>query len=143
MALSFTKLHSPKHEEDWNAKPAKDPLPKLKEKLTLGIDGALASLKQGKDKLKGWYSTKDGVNGVQCQLRLNNRPISAEGRDSWYHHDAAKFYSAAKSDVAAGHMDEVIRASGLSASVVSVGLLGLEMKRMVRQLPGKMFVRVR
>ena len=41
------------------------------------------------------------------------------------------------------HMDEVIRASGLSASVVSVGLLGLEMKRMVRQLPGKMFVRVR
>ena len=53
MALSFTKLHSPKHEEDWNAKPAKDPLPKLKEKLTLGIDGALASLKQGKDKLKG------------------------------------------------------------------------------------------
>ncbi len=41
------------------------------------------------------------------------------------------------------HMDEVIRASGLPASVVSVGLLGLEMKRMVRQLPGKLFVRVR
>lgn len=41
------------------------------------------------------------------------------------------------------HMDEVIRASGLPASAVSVGLLGLEMKRMVRQLPGKVFVRVR
>ena len=41
------------------------------------------------------------------------------------------------------HMDEVIRASGLPSSVVSVGLLGLEMKRMVRQLPGKLFVRVR
>ncbi len=41
------------------------------------------------------------------------------------------------------HMDEVIRASGLPASAVSVGLLSLEMKRMVRQLPGKLFVRVR
>ncbi|MBM3829240.1 MAG: DNA-protecting protein DprA [Verrucomicrobia bacterium] len=41
------------------------------------------------------------------------------------------------------HIDEVIRASGLPASAVSVGLLGLEMKRMVRQLPGKLFVRVR
>jgi DNA processing protein len=41
------------------------------------------------------------------------------------------------------HMDEVIRACGLPASAVSVGLLSLEMKRMVRQLPGKLFVRVR
>ena len=41
------------------------------------------------------------------------------------------------------HIDEVIRASGLPASTVSVALLGLEMKRLVRQLPGKMFVRVR
>ncbi|NBU09338.1 MAG: DNA-processing protein DprA [Proteobacteria bacterium] len=41
------------------------------------------------------------------------------------------------------HIDEVIRASGLPASAVSVGLLSLEMKRMVRQLPGKIFVRVR
>lgn len=41
------------------------------------------------------------------------------------------------------HIDEIIRASGLPASAVSVGLLGLEMKRMVRQLPGKVFVRVR
>jgi len=39
------------------------------------------------------------------------------------------------------HIDEVIRHSGLPASAVSVGLLGLEMKRVVRQLPGKMFVR--
>ena len=38
-------------------------------------------------------------------------------------------------------IDEVIRHSGLPASAVSVGLLGLEMKRLVRQLPGKMFVR--
>jgi len=41
------------------------------------------------------------------------------------------------------HIDEIIRASGLPASAVSVGLLGLEMKRMVRQLPGKLFIRTR
>ncbi len=38
-------------------------------------------------------------------------------------------------------MDEVIRKSGLPASAVSVGLLGLEMKRLIRQLPGKLFVK--
>lgn len=38
-------------------------------------------------------------------------------------------------------IDEVIRGSGLPASVVSVALLSLEMKKLVRQLPGKLFVR--
>ncbi|MGZ4971303.1 MAG: DNA-processing protein DprA [Limisphaerales bacterium] len=38
-------------------------------------------------------------------------------------------------------IDDVIRQSGLAASTVSVTLLGLEMKRIIRQLPGKMFVR--
>ena len=37
--------------------------------------------------------------------------------------------------------DEVIRRSGLPSSAVSVALLGLEMKRVVKQLPGKLFVR--
>jgi DNA processing protein len=37
--------------------------------------------------------------------------------------------------------DDVIRQSGLPSSVVSVALFGLEMKRVVKQLPGKMFVR--
>jgi DNA processing protein len=41
------------------------------------------------------------------------------------------------------HMDDVIRASGLPASAVSVTLLSLEMKRLVKQLPGKRFVRNR
>ncbi len=40
-------------------------------------------------------------------------------------------------------IDEVIRHSGLPASAVSVALLSLEMKRLVRQLPGKLFVRNR
>jgi DNA processing protein len=38
-------------------------------------------------------------------------------------------------------IDEVIRKSGLPASAVSVALLSLEMKRIIRQLPGKLFVR--
>jgi DNA processing protein len=39
-------------------------------------------------------------------------------------------------------IDEVIRQSGLPASAASVALLGLEMKRLVRQLPGKAYVRL-
>lgn len=38
-------------------------------------------------------------------------------------------------------IDEVIRHSGLPSSAVSVALLGLEMKRLIRQLPGKLFVK--
>jgi DNA processing protein len=38
-------------------------------------------------------------------------------------------------------IDDVIRKSGLPSSAVSVALLSLEMKRLVRQLPGKMFMR--
>ncbi len=38
-------------------------------------------------------------------------------------------------------IDEVIRKCGLPSSAVSVALFGLEMKRVVKQLPGKMFVR--
>jgi DNA processing protein len=39
------------------------------------------------------------------------------------------------------NIDEVIRRSGLPSSAVSVALLGLEMKRLIRQLPGKLFIR--
>jgi len=38
-------------------------------------------------------------------------------------------------------IDEVIRRSGLAASTASVALLGLEMKRLIKQLPGKLFVK--
>jgi DNA processing protein len=37
--------------------------------------------------------------------------------------------------------DDVIRKSGLPSSAVSVALFSLEMKRLVKQLPGKLFVR--
>ena len=38
-------------------------------------------------------------------------------------------------------MDDVIRQCGLPSSAVSVALLSLEMKRAVRQVPGKLFLR--
>jgi len=38
-------------------------------------------------------------------------------------------------------MDEVIRRSGLTASAAAVALLSLEMKHLIRQQPGKIFVR--
>jgi DNA processing protein len=38
-------------------------------------------------------------------------------------------------------IDDAIRKSGLPASAVSVALLSLEMKRLIRQLPGKLFVK--
>ncbi len=40
-------------------------------------------------------------------------------------------------------IDEVIQRSSLPSSAVSVALLGLEMKRLVKQLPGKRFVKNR
>ncbi|HNQ74108.1 MAG TPA: DNA-processing protein DprA [Verrucomicrobiota bacterium] len=40
-------------------------------------------------------------------------------------------------------IDEVIRRSGLPSATASVALLSLEMKRIVRQLPGRLFVRHR
>jgi DNA processing protein len=51
-----------------------------------------------------------------------------------------KVFDALKSDDELT-IDEVIRKSGLPSSAVSVGLLSLEMKRVVKQLPGKLFVR--
>src|SRR6266496_5040863 len=39
----------------------------------------------------------------------------------------------------ASNIDELIRASGLPSSSASVALLGLEMKRLIKQLPGKRF----
>ncbi|MBM3837624.1 MAG: DNA-protecting protein DprA [Verrucomicrobia bacterium] len=50
-----------------------------------------------------------------------------------------KVYGALDTETTA--IDDVIRQSGLPASAASVALLSLEMKRLVKQLPGKLFVR--
>jgi DNA processing protein len=38
-------------------------------------------------------------------------------------------------------VDEIIRGSGLPSSAVNATLFSLEMKRLIKQLPGKLFVR--
>jgi DNA processing protein len=53
-----------------------------------------------------------------------------------------KVYAALKADDETT-IDEAIRRSGLPSSAVSVALLSLEMKHVVKQLPGKLFVRNR
>lgn len=53
-----------------------------------------------------------------------------------------KVLDALKTDDEAS-IDEIIRNSGLPSSAVSVALLSLEMKRVVKQLPGKLFIRNR
>ena len=40
------------------------------------------------------------------------------------------------------HVDELVEASGLSSSEVLAALFALEMKNVVRQLPGKQFLKV-
>src|SRR5471032_1316300 len=67
-----------------------------------------------------------GETGVLPALELND--------------NEQKVFTAVKTDDELT-IDEVIRASGLPSSAVSVSLLSLEMKRVVKQLPGKMFVR--
>ncbi|MBI2948220.1 MAG: DNA-protecting protein DprA [Verrucomicrobia bacterium] len=52
-----------------------------------------------------------------------------------------KVYAALEEEPTA--IDDVIRQSGLPASAASVALLSLEMKRLVKQLPGKLFVKNR
>jgi DNA processing protein len=66
-----------------------------------------------------------GETGVLPALELSETEKSVY--DSLSHEESA--------------IDEVIRRSGLPSSAVSVALLSLEMKRVVKQLPGKLFVR--
>jgi len=39
------------------------------------------------------------------------------------------------------HLDQILEKTGLSISQISLGLLSLELKRLIKQLPGKLFVR--
>lgn len=69
-----------------------------------------------------------GETGVLPALELNE--------------NEQKIFVALKSDDEMS-IDEIIRASGLPSSTVNVALFSLEMKRLVRQLPGKLFVKNR
>ena len=67
-----------------------------------------------------------GATGVLPALELNE--------------NEQKIFAAVKAEDQ-NSIDEIIRASGLPSSAVNVALFSLEMKRLVKQLPGKMFMR--
>jgi DNA processing protein len=91
----------------------------------------------------------EGAEDILCEFEYlfpaNNRPSLLQESPnlpafSLSANETAVYDLIDKEEVA---IDDVIRRSGLPASAVSVALLGLEMKRLLRQLPGKVFVRNR
>jgi DNA processing protein len=72
--------------------------------------------------------------------QLAPHPAGTPGLPAWTLSDSEqRVYDVLLDEEAS--IDEVIRRSGLSCSVASVALLGLEMKRAVKQLPGRLYVR--
>jgi DNA processing protein len=89
----------------------------------------------------------EGAEDILCEFEYlfpaNNRPsLLKESPNlpalSISENETAVYDLVDKEEVA---IDDLIRRSGLPASAVSVALLGLEMKRLIRQLPGKVFVK--
>jgi DNA processing protein len=87
--------------------------------------------------------TKDNLSEFEYLFPASNRPPGAgdtgiqpalELSDS-----EQKVYGALSYEETS--IDEVIRKSGLPPSAASVARLSLDMKRLIRQLPGKMFVK--
>jgi DNA processing protein len=102
------------------------------------------------DLIKKGAKLCEGVEDVLSEFEYlfpaSNRPLTAsetgvlpamELNDS-----EQKIFDVVKADDEAS-IDEIIRASGLPSSAVNVALFSLEMKRLVKQLPGKMFVKNR
>jgi len=89
----------------------------------------------------------EGAEDILCEFEYlfpaNNRPSMLNESPnlpafSLSANETAVYDLIDKEEVA---IDDIIRRSGLPASAVSVALLGLEMKRLLRQLPGKVFVK--
>lgn len=110
MAVEFIKqLHRDSLEKAWNARPAKDPMPKRRQNVLDHIDGALAQLKNGEtNPPRGSYQTRDNFNGVRVQLKFGQRALKIDGRDHWFVEDAASFFSAARKAVERGELDRAI-----------------------------------
>ncbi|HEY6170452.1 MAG TPA: DNA-processing protein DprA, partial [Verrucomicrobiae bacterium] len=99
------------------------------------------------DLIKKGAKLCEGVEDILSEFEYlfpaSNRPPSASETGVLpaiaLNENEQKAYDALSEEESA--VDEVIRRSGLPASAVNVALFGLEMKRLIRQLPGKLFVR--
>jgi hypothetical protein len=86
MAVEFIRqLHRESLEKAWNARPAKDLMPKRRQDVLSRIDSALAQLESGEtNPRRGLYQNRDNFNGVRVQLKCGQRALNIDGRDHWF-----------------------------------------------------------
>lgn len=101
-------------------------------------------IKQGAKLVTGW---EDVVEELPTEVRTQLLPVETPGAA-----ERASLFEASLSDTEralyallgpdqARHVDELVETSGLNSSEVLAALFELEMKGMVRQMPGKQFVK--
>jgi DNA processing protein len=102
-------------------------------------------IKQGAKLVTGW---EDVVEELPTPVRAELTPVetaTSEERASLIQQSLApterSLYELLTEDEAR-HVDDLVETSGLSSSEVLAGLFDLELKGVVRQLPGKQFVKV-
>lgn len=86
-------------------------------------------------------SAEDILSEFEYLFPPSNRPSAEAGRPALTLSESEQKVYDALADNDELAIDEVIRGTGLPASTVSVALLSLEMKKLVKQLPGKLFLR--
>jgi len=102
-------------------------------------------IKQGAKLVTGW---EDVVEELPTEIRAQLLPVAittAEERASLFEQTlspAERTLYALLSPDHARHIDELVETSGLNSSEVLAALFELEMKGIVRQMPGKNFVKV-
>jgi DNA processing protein len=102
-------------------------------------------VKQGAKLVTGW---EDVVEELPTEIRAELFPVETPGageRESLFTESLApelkKLYDLLSTDLAA-HIDELVENSGMTSSAVLAGLCELELKGIIRQMPGKQFVKV-
>ncbi len=102
-------------------------------------------IKQGAKLVMGW---EDVVEELPTEIRAQLFPVerpAAEERTSLFEQSLSESEKALFSLLSVDqsrHVDELVELSGLNSSQVLATLFELEMKGMIRQMPGKNFVRV-
>src|SRR4029077_984558 len=102
-------------------------------------------IKQGAKLVTGW---EDVVEELPTEIRAELFPVETPGageRESLFAEALApeqkKLYDLLSMDVTM-HVDAIVEESGMTSSAVLAGLCEMELKGIVRQMPGKQFMRV-
>jgi DNA processing protein len=94
-----------------------------------------------KDGAKLCEDAEDILTEFEYLFPASNRPKDGEGLPALTLSESEQTVYDFLADREEFAIDEIIRGTGLQVSTVSVALLSLEMKRLVKQLPGKVYVR--